>query len=79
MSLSGSNERPVPDGGNPVLPGAAGPRNAAVRQRLAQALRANLGRRKAQKIDRRKQAGDADKSKTGRCEGAQNEASEEQD
>jgi hypothetical protein len=79
MSLSGSNDRPELDGGNPALSGAAGPRNAAVRQRLAQALRANLGRRKAQKRERRKLTGDAAESKTGRGEGAQNGASEEQD
>jgi hypothetical protein len=79
MSLSGSNDRPVPDGGNPVLSGTAGSRKAAERLRLAQALRANLGRRKAQKIDRRKQAGVADESKTARGEGAQNGASTKQD
>jgi hypothetical protein len=74
MSLSGSNDRPVPEGGNPVLSGAAGSRKAAERLRLAQALRANLGRRKAQKIDQRKQ-----ESKTARGEGAQNGASTKQD
>jgi hypothetical protein len=79
MSLSGSNDRPVPEGGNSALPGAAGPRNAAARQRLAKALRANLGRRKAQKIDQRKQTGDAAESKTAQREGAQNGASTEQD
>jgi hypothetical protein len=67
MSLSGSNDRPLPDGGSPVLPGAAGPRNAAARHRLAKALRANLGRRKAQKRERRKQMGDAAESKTARA------------
>jgi len=75
MSLSGSNDRPLPDGGNLVLSGAAGSRKAAERLRLARALRANLGRRKAQKIDRRKQTGDAAESKTAQGEGAQNEAS----
>ncbi len=79
MSLSGSNDRPVPDGGNPVLSGAAGSRKAAERLRLAQALRANLGRRKAQKINRRKQAGDSAESKTARGEGAQNGAGTKQD
>jgi hypothetical protein len=79
MSLSGSNDRPVEDGGNPVLPGAAGPRNAAERLRLAQALRANLGRRKAQKRERRKQTGDAAESETARGERAQNGASTKQD
>jgi hypothetical protein len=79
MSLSGSNDRPVPDGGNSVLSGAAGPRNAAARQRLAQALRANLGRRKAQKRERRKQTGDAAESKTARDEGARNGGSTKQD
>ena len=44
---------------------------AAARQRLAKALRANLGRRKAQKIDRAKQTGDAAKSKTAQGEDAQ--------
>jgi hypothetical protein len=79
MSLSGSNDRPGPEGVNPVLSGAAGSRKAAERHRLAQALRANLGRRKAQKIDRRKQTGDAAESKTAQCEGVQNEASTKQD
>jgi hypothetical protein len=79
MNLSGSNDRPVPDGGNPVLSGAAGSRKAAERLRLAQALRANLGRRKAQKIDRMKQAGDAAESETAQGEGAQNGTSPKQD
>jgi hypothetical protein len=79
MSFSGSNEWPVPDGGNLVLSGAAGSRKAAERLRLAQALRANLGRRKAQKKDRRKQTGDAAESKTAQGEGVQNEASTKQD
>jgi hypothetical protein len=79
MSLSGSNDRPVPDGGNPVLSGAAGSCKAAERLRLAQALRANLGRRKAQKKDRRKQTGDAAERKTAQGEGVQNEASTKQD
>ncbi|MGH6857812.1 MAG: hypothetical protein ACRECP_09305, partial [Methylocella sp.] len=64
MSLSGSNDRPLPDAGNPVVSGAAGSGKAAERRRLAQALRANLGRRKAQKQDRMKQGGDAAESKT---------------
>jgi hypothetical protein len=79
MSLSGSNDRPVPEGGNLVLSGAASSRKAAERLRLAQALRANLGRRKAQKRERRKQAADAAESKTARGEGAQNGASTKQD
>jgi hypothetical protein len=79
MSLSGSNDRPVPDGGNAVLSGAAGPRNAAARQRLAKALRANLGRRKAQKRERRKQTGDPAESKAAQGEGTQNGASTKQD
>ncbi|MGA7384654.1 MAG: hypothetical protein WBW81_08210 [Methylocella sp.] len=79
MSLSGSNDRPVPDGGNLVLPGAADSRKAAERLRLARALRANLGRRKAQKRDRSKQTGDAAESKTAQGEGAQNEASTKHD
>ena len=79
MSLSGSNDRPVPDGGNPILSGAAGPRNAAARQRLAKALRANLGRRKAQKRERRKQSGDPAESKTAQGEGTQNGAGTKQD
>jgi len=70
MSLSGSNDRPVPEGANPVLSGAAGSRKAAERLRLANALRANLGRRKAQKIDRRKLTGEATESKTAQGEGA---------
>ncbi len=79
MSLSGSNNGPVPEGGNPVLPGAVGPRNAAARQRLAQALRANLGRRKAQTRERRKQTEDPAESKTAHREGTQSEASAKQD
>ncbi len=79
MSLSGSNDRPEPDGGNPALSGAAGPRNAVARQRLAKALRANLVRRKTQKRERRKQTGDAAESKTARDEGAQNGANTKQD
>ena len=79
MSLSGSNDRPVPDGGNPVLSGAAGSRKATERLRLAQALRANLGRRKAQKIDRRIETGNAADSNTAQGEGAQNGASQKQD
>jgi hypothetical protein len=79
MSLSGSNDRSVPEGGNPALSGAAGSRNAAARQRLAKALRANLGRRKAQKRERRKQTADVAESKTARGEGAQNGASTNQD
>jgi hypothetical protein len=42
-------------------------------------LRANLGRRKAQKIDRRKQTGNAAESETAQGEGVQNGASAEQD
>ncbi|MGH6848371.1 MAG: hypothetical protein ACREC0_13325 [Methylocella sp.] len=79
MNLSGSNDRPVPDGGNPALSGAAGSHKARARQRLADALRANLGRRKAQKIDRRNQTGNAAESKTAQGEGAQNGASPKQD
>ncbi|MGH6836748.1 MAG: hypothetical protein ACREC9_14685 [Methylocella sp.] len=79
MSLSGSNDRPVPDGGNAVLSGAAASRKATERLRLARALRANLGRRKAQKIDRRKQTEVAAESKTAQGEGAQNCASAKQD
>jgi len=79
MSLSGSNDRPVPDGGNPVLSGAAGLRKAAERLRLAQALRANLGRRKAQKMDRRKQTGDTAESKTAQGDSPQNNATTKKD
>jgi hypothetical protein len=79
MSLSGSNDRPVPEGGNPVLSGGAVSRKAAERLRLAKALRANLGRRKAQKIDRRKPTGDAAESKTAQGEGAQSGVSSTQD
>ena len=71
MSLSGSNDRCGSDGGNPLLSGADGSRKAAERLRLAQALRANLGRRKAQKIDRRKQTGNAAESETAQGEGVQ--------
>ena len=78
MNLPGSSDRPVPDAGNPVLSGLADSRKAAERARLAQALRANLGRRKAQKIDRRKQA-DAAKVKPAQGEGAQTGASTKQD
>jgi hypothetical protein len=69
----------VPDGGNPVLSGAAGSRKAAERLRLAHALRANLGRRKAQKIDRRNQTGNAAESKTVQGETAETGASTKQD
>ncbi|MDQ6703124.1 MAG: hypothetical protein M3Z96_08510 [Pseudomonadota bacterium] len=79
MSMSGTNDRPVPDGGNPVLSGAAGSRKAAARQRLAKALRANLGRRKAQKREQRNQTVDPAESKTARGEGAQNGAGTKQD
>jgi hypothetical protein len=81
MNLSGSDDRPEPDGGIPALPGAAGPRNAAARQRLAKALRANLVRRKAQKRERerRKQTGDAAEKTTARDEGSQDGASTKQD
>jgi hypothetical protein len=79
MSPSGSNDRLGPDGGNPVLSGAAGSHKAAERRRLAKALRANLGRRKAQKIARKKQTEDAAESKTARGEGAQNGASTKHD
>ena len=79
MSLSGSNDRSVPEGGNPALSGAAGSRKAAERLRLAQALRANLGRRKAQMRERRKQTGDPAESKTAQGEGTQNGAGTKQD
>jgi hypothetical protein len=70
MRLSGSIDRP-PDGGKPVVSDAACSRKAAERLRLAQALRANLGRRKAQKIDRRKQTGNAAESERAQGEGVQ--------
>ena len=79
MSLSGSNDRHVPEGENPALSGAAGSRKAAERLRLAQALRANLGRRKAQKMDRRKQTGDTAESKTAQGDSAQNNATTKKD
>jgi hypothetical protein len=79
MSLSGSNDRPVPDVGNPILPVAAGSRNATARQRLAKALRANLGRRKAQERERMKQAGDPAEGKTAQGKGTQNGAGTIQD
>jgi len=44
----------------PAAPGKAG-----TRQRLAEALRANLGRRKAQKKERAKQAGAAAEGEAG--------------
>ncbi|PNE12522.1 MAG: hypothetical protein CR217_03090 [Beijerinckiaceae bacterium] len=78
MRLSGSIDRP-PDGRKPVVSDAACSRKAAERLRLAQALRANLGRRKAQKIDRRKQTGNAAEIETAQGEGVQNGASAEQD
>ncbi|MGH6837679.1 MAG: hypothetical protein ACREDT_02530 [Methylocella sp.] len=77
--MSGSSDRPVPDGRNPVLSGAAGSHKAAERLRLAQALRANLGRRKAQKINRRNQTGNAAETKTVRGEAAETGASTKQD
>ena len=70
MCSSGSEGWPAPEGGSPVSPGAASPRNGAARQRLAKALRANLGRRKAQNIDRAKQAEDEAKSKPAKGESA---------
>jgi hypothetical protein len=70
MRLPGSIDWP-PDGGKPVLSDAASSRKAAERLRLAQALRANLGRRKAQKIDRKKQTGNAAESKAAQGEGVQ--------
>jgi hypothetical protein len=70
MRLSGSNDRP-PDGGKPVSSDAASSRKAAERLRLAQALRANLGRRKAQKTDQRKQTGNPAESKAAQGEGVQ--------
>jgi hypothetical protein len=79
MSLSGSNGRPAPDSANPVSPEPASSRKAAERLRLAEALRANLGRRKAQKIDRRKQMGNAAESKPAQGESAQNGAGTKQD
>jgi hypothetical protein len=79
MALSGSNDRFAPDGGNAVFPSAAGPRKAAEHRRLAEALRANLGRRKEQKRDRMKQARDGAESKTAQSEGAQTRASTKQD
>ena len=79
MSLSGSNDRCGSDGGNPLLSGADGSRKAAERLRLAQALRANLGRRKAQKMDRRKQTGDTAESKTAQGDSAQNNATTKKD
>ncbi len=78
MCLSGSEGWPAPESGSPVSPGAASPRNDAARQRLAKALRANLGRRKAQKIDRAKQAEDEAKSKPAQGESA-NGAGKKQD
>ncbi|MGQ0446648.1 MAG: hypothetical protein ACT4O2_16400 [Beijerinckiaceae bacterium] len=77
--MSSSSDRPVPDGGSPVLSGAAGSRKAAERLRLAQALRANLGRRKAQKIGRRNQTGNAAESKTVQGEAAETGAGAKQD
>ena len=59
MGLSSCTAWPAPAGKKGVVSGAAGQGKAAGRQRLAEALRANLGRRKAQKRDRAKQAGAA--------------------
>lgn len=69
MCLCDSEGLPAPENGSPVSPGPS-PRNGAARQRLAKALRANLGRRKAQKIDRAKQAEDEAKSKPAQGENA---------
>lgn len=79
MSLSGSKDRLVPDGGYLVLSGVAGSRKATERLCLAQALRANLGRRKAQKIAQRKETADAAEGKTAQGEGAQNGAGPKRD
>jgi hypothetical protein len=70
MGLSSRTDRPAPGGTNGVVSGATNPGKAAGRQRLAEALRANLGRRKAQKRDRANQAGTA----AAQVETAQNEA-----
>ena len=79
MRLSGSNDRSAPDGGGPVLSSAAGSRKDALRHRLAEALRANLGRRKEQKRDRMKQAGDAAQDATAQGWSAQSDARTQQD
>jgi hypothetical protein len=61
MSFSGTDKRSSPDPEH--LDGPVDSRKAAERDRLAEALRANLGRRKAQKRNRGKQAeGGATKS-----------------
>jgi len=70
MGLSSCTDRPAPAGTNGVVSGAAGPGKVAGRQRLAEALRANLGRRKAQKRDRANGTGAA----AAQDETAQNEA-----
>jgi hypothetical protein len=58
MSISSNNNRSAPEATDSGAPSAADSRKSAERARLAEALRANLRRRKAQKLDRGKQAGD---------------------
>jgi hypothetical protein len=56
MSFSGTDNRSSRDPENLDGSGPVDSRKAAERDRLAEALRANLGRRKAQKRNRGKQA-----------------------
>ncbi len=50
-----SYDDPAPDGGNMIISGRSGARKNAARQRLADSLRANLSRRKAQQREQKKQ------------------------
>jgi hypothetical protein len=78
MALSGCDDRPPSADANSINLGASG--SNASRRRLAEALRTNLGRRKAQKRDRAKQAAPAsvqDETPPGKaeqCEPARNRA-----
>ncbi|QBR70404.1 hypothetical protein CU048_02940 [Beijerinckiaceae bacterium] len=64
MSISGNNNRSAPKATDSEAQSAADSRKTAERARLAEALRANLRRRKAQKLDRGKQAGDDGEAST---------------
>jgi hypothetical protein len=74
MKSSGFPDRPAQTGTNTLVSESAGSGKAAVRERLGEALRANLGRRKAQKKDRAKQTGAA----VAQVEAAQGEAAQSQ-
>jgi hypothetical protein len=55
MVSSRSSDDPASDGGNMVMSGRSSQRKDAMRQRLAESLRANLRRRKAQQREQKRQ------------------------